>query len=97
MLLSNLVEENHISVTTAASADGTDQDKTKSTNKVTMRKFTKDKKMVRRHLLNHMNNPLFHLFVIFKFSKIIEEKLEATYEVDNARKKKYVVGKWLRL
>jgi len=45
--------------------------------------------------LNHITNPLFDLFVTFKSAKIIWEKLEIKYAVDNARKKKYVVSEWL--
>jgi len=43
-----------------------------------------------------MSNPLFNLFVIFKFAKIIWTKLEAKYGSDDAGKRKYVVGKWLQ-
>ena len=60
-----------------------------------MKKFEKDNKMVRGHPLNHMTNPLFHLFVIFKSAKIIWEKLEIKYEADDTEKKKYIVGEWL--
>jgi len=41
-----------------------------------------------------MSNPLFDLFVNFKFVQIIWTKLEVKYGLDDARKKKYVVGKW---
>jgi len=43
-----------------------------------------------------MSNPLFDLFVIFKSTKIIWTKLKAKYGLDDAGKKKYVVGKWLQ-
>jgi len=48
--------------------------------------------MVKRHLLNHMTNPLFNLFVTFKPTKIIWERLVVKYEADDVGKKKYVVG-----
>jgi len=38
-----------------------------------------------------MSKPLFDLFVTFKFAKIIWEKSEVKYGLDNAGKKKYVV------
>jgi len=37
----------------------------------TMKKFKKDNQMIRGHLLNHMTNPLFDLFVTFKYANII--------------------------
>ena len=43
-----------------------------------------------------MSNPLFDLFVNFKSTKIICTKLDTKYGSDNARKNKYVVGKWLQ-
>jgi len=55
------------------------------------KKFDKDNKTVRGHLLNHMSNPLFDLFVTFKFAKIIWEKSGVKYGVEDAKKKKYVV------
>jgi len=42
-----------------------------------------------------MSNPLFDLFVTFKSAKIIWEKLEVKYGVDDAGQKKYVVDEWL--
>ena len=51
---------------------------------------------IRGHLLNHMTNPLFNLFITFKFAKIIWKRLEAKHRVDDARKRKYTVGEWLQ-
>jgi len=42
-----------------------------------------------------MSNPLLDLFVNFKSAKIIWTILEAKYGSDDAKKRKYVVGKWL--
>ncbi|XP_075088212.1 uncharacterized protein LOC142170251 [Nicotiana tabacum] len=60
------------------------------------KKFEKDNKTVRGHLLNHMTNPLFDLFINFKSAKIIWDSLEKKYGVDDAGKKKYVVRKWIK-
>jgi len=57
-----------------------------------MKKFEKDNKMVRGHLLNHMTNPLFDLFVTFKSARIIWGKLDVKCEANDARKKKYTAG-----
>jgi len=62
-----------------------------------MKKIKKDNKMIRGHLLNYITNPLFDSFVTFKSAKFIWEKFEVKYGADNAEKKKYVVGEWLRL
>ncbi|XP_059288559.1 uncharacterized protein LOC132041899 [Lycium ferocissimum] len=51
---------------------------------------------VRGHLLNHMTNPLFDLFVTNKSAKEIWDSLEKIYDTDNAGKKKDVVGKWIK-
>jgi len=42
--------------------------------------------------LNHMTNPLFNLFITFKYVKIIWEKLEVKHRADNTRKNKFVVS-----
>ncbi|XP_019239111.1 PREDICTED: uncharacterized protein LOC109219134 [Nicotiana attenuata] len=60
------------------------------------KKFEKDNKTVRGHLLNHMTNPLFDLFINFKSAKVIWDCLEKKYGADDAGKKKYVVGKWIK-
>jgi len=43
-----------------------------------------------------MSNSLFDLFVVFKSTKTIWTKLETKYGSDDAGKKTYVVGKWLK-
>ena len=43
-----------------------------------------------------MTMPLFDLFFIFKYAKIIWEKLEINCRVDDTGKKKYVIGECLR-
>ncbi|GAA0186774.1 hypothetical protein LIER_34062 [Lithospermum erythrorhizon] len=58
-------------------------------------KYEKDNKTARYHILNHMVDNMFDLFIIHKSAKIIWEALEKKYGVDDAGKKKYVVGKWL--
>ncbi|XP_019226930.1 PREDICTED: uncharacterized protein LOC109208298 [Nicotiana attenuata] len=60
------------------------------------KKFKKDNKTVRGHLLNHMTNPLFDLFINYKSAKVIWDSLEKKYGADDAGKKKYVVGKWIK-
>ncbi|XP_075103456.1 uncharacterized protein LOC142178036 [Nicotiana tabacum] len=60
------------------------------------KKFKKDNKIVRGHLLNHMTNPLFDLFINYKSAKVIWDSLEKKYGADDAGKKKYVVGKWIK-
>ncbi|GAA0152025.1 hypothetical protein LIER_10612 [Lithospermum erythrorhizon] len=58
-------------------------------------KYEKDNKTARYHILNHMVDNLFDLFMIHKYAKVIWEALEKKYGADDAGKKKYVVGKWL--
>ncbi|XP_022153695.1 uncharacterized protein LOC111021147 [Momordica charantia] len=59
-------------------------------------KFEKDNKTIRGHLLNHMNDFLFDLFVVQKSAKVIWDTLESRYGGDDAGRRKYVVGKWLQ-
>ncbi|KAL0457742.1 UNVERIFIED_CONTAM: hypothetical protein Slati_0401400 [Sesamum latifolium] len=59
-------------------------------------KYEKDNKTVRDHLLNHMTNTLFDLFINQKSAKEIWNTLEMGYGGDDAGWKKYVVGKWLQ-
>ncbi|KAL0420809.1 UNVERIFIED_CONTAM: hypothetical protein Slati_3103800, partial [Sesamum latifolium] len=59
-------------------------------------KYERDNKTVRGHLLNHMTNTLFDLFVNQKSAKEIWNTLETRYGGDDAGRKKYVVGKWLQ-
>ncbi|XP_074277389.1 uncharacterized protein LOC141601026 [Silene latifolia] len=61
-----------------------------------IKKFEKDNKTARCHLLNHMTNILFDLFAPNKSAKVIWDSLESKYRLDDAGKKKYVVGKWLQ-
>ena len=58
---------------------------------VVKKKFEKDNKICRGHLLNHMANALFYLFLNYKYAKGIWDSLEKKYDVDDAGKKKYVV------
>jgi len=69
VLFSDLIEENNTFEIIVASGDGTVKDKLKTIDVETMKKFEKDNKIVRGHLLNHMTNPLFDLFITFKFFK----------------------------
>ncbi|XP_016432970.1 uncharacterized protein LOC107759520 [Nicotiana tabacum] len=62
----------------------------------TKKKFEKDNKTVRGHLLNHMTNPLFDLFINYKSAKVIWDSLEKKYGPDDAGKKKYVIEKWIK-
>ncbi|KAK4404477.1 Retrovirus-related Pol polyprotein from transposon TNT 1-94 [Sesamum angolense] len=59
-------------------------------------KYDRDNKTVRGHLLNHMNNSLFDLFVNYRSAKDIWTTLETRYGGDDAGRKKYFVGKWLQ-
>ena len=87
MLFSDLPEENKASKTSTASADGAFKDKTNPANEATLKKFEKDNKMFRVHLLNQMTNLLFDLFATFKSTKIIWERREVEYGANDARKK----------
>nr|XP_033511997.1 uncharacterized protein LOC117276747 [Nicotiana tomentosiformis]XP_033511998.1 uncharacterized protein LOC117276747 [Nicotiana tomentosiformis] len=60
------------------------------------KKFEKDNKTVRGHLLNHMTNSLFDLFINYKSAKVIWDSLEKKYGADDTGKKKYVVEKWIK-
>ncbi|KAL2245993.1 UNVERIFIED_CONTAM: hypothetical protein Sindi_2867500 [Sesamum indicum] len=82
-----------LAITAAAiPAEGTT---TKSEHETKL-KYDRDNKTVRGHLLNHMNNSLFDLFVNYKSAKEIWATMEARYRGDDAGRKKYVVGKWLQ-
>ncbi|KAL0333031.1 UNVERIFIED_CONTAM: hypothetical protein Scaly_2204600 [Sesamum calycinum] len=59
-------------------------------------KYERDNKTVRCHLLNHMTNTLFDLFVNHKSSWTIWSTLESRYGGDDAYRKKYVIRKWLQ-
>ncbi|XP_021737331.1 uncharacterized protein LOC110703861 [Chenopodium quinoa] len=64
-------------------------------NESEIKKFERDKKLVRGHLLNHMKNNIFDLYIKFKSAKEIWVSLEKKYGADDAGKKKYVTGNWL--
>ncbi|KAK9667654.1 hypothetical protein RND81_13G002700, partial [Saponaria officinalis] len=64
-------------------------------NAESIKKYDKDNKTARCHLLNHMTNTLFDLFMIHKSAKTIWELLDKKYGADDAGKKKYVVSQWL--
>jgi len=96
VLFPDLTEENNTSEITATSHDGIVKDKSETVNEETKKKFEKDNKTIKGYLLNCMTNPPIDLFVAFKSTKIISEKLEIKYRADDAGKKKYVVGEWLR-
>ncbi|KAL9243932.1 hypothetical protein vseg_017764 [Gypsophila vaccaria] len=64
-------------------------------NEESINKFEKDNKTARYHILNHMTNTLFDLFMIHKSPKFIWDSLEKKYGADGAGKRKYVVGQWL--
>lgn len=61
-----------------------------------IKKYEKANKLVRGHLLSHMTNALFDLFISNKSAKAIWETLEKKYGTDDAGKKKYATGKWLQ-
>ncbi|XP_075075906.1 uncharacterized protein LOC142162833 [Nicotiana tabacum] len=63
---------------------------------VAKKKFEKDNKVVRGHLLNHMTNPLFDLFINYKSAKLIWDSLEKKYSTDDSAKKKYAVEKRIK-
>ncbi|KAK9678778.1 hypothetical protein RND81_11G232700 [Saponaria officinalis] len=80
----------------ATTADATPPPNTAvKSNEETIKKHDKDNKTARCHLLNHMTNTLFDLFMVHKSAKTIWESLEKKYGADDAGKKKYVVGLWL--
>ncbi|KAK4406282.1 hypothetical protein Sango_0634700 [Sesamum angolense] len=56
-------------------------------------KYDGDNKTVRGHLLNHMNNSLFDLFVNYRSAKDIWTTLETRYGGDDAGRKKQVLPK----
>ncbi|GAA0168205.1 hypothetical protein LIER_22973 [Lithospermum erythrorhizon] len=64
-------------------------------NEEDIKKYDKDNKTARYHILNHMVDKLFDLYMIHKSAKLIWRTLESKYGKDDTVKKKYVVGKWL--
>ncbi|KAA0062062.1 ty1-copia retrotransposon protein [Cucumis melo var. makuwa] len=71
-------------------------DQVKKDQVIDPEKYAKDNKTVRGHLLNHMSDPMFDLFVVQNSAKDIWSTLESRYGGDDAGRKKYVVGKWLQ-
>ncbi|KAA0048397.1 ty1-copia retrotransposon protein [Cucumis melo var. makuwa] len=71
-------------------------DQVKKDQVIDLEKYAKDNKTVRGHLLNHMSDLMFDLFVAQKSVKDIWSTLESRYGEDDAGRKKYVVGKWLQ-
>ena len=59
-----------------------------------MKKFEKDNKMVREHLMSHMTNPYSINLSPSNLLRLGGGKLEVKYDINDARKKKYV-GEWL--
>ncbi|CAN1159986.1 hypothetical protein LINPERPRIM_LOCUS21963, partial [Linum perenne] len=58
-------------------------------------KYQKDNKTARGHILSHMTNIIFDLFVNNRSTKSIWETLIKKYGADDAGMKKYVAGNWL--
>lgn len=59
-------------------------------------KFEKGNHTICGHLLNHMNDSLFDLFISQNSVKVIWDTLDSRYGGDNEDRKKYMVGKWLQ-
>ncbi|KAK9733344.1 hypothetical protein RND81_04G061500 [Saponaria officinalis] len=66
-------------------------------NEQEIKKFEKDNKTARCHLLNHMTNTLFDLVMIHKSAKVIWESLESKYGFDDAGKKNILLVNGLNL
>ncbi|PNX67014.1 hypothetical protein L195_g055397 [Trifolium pratense] len=69
---------------------------TKKDNEEAKKKYEKDNKTARGHLLTHMADNLFDLFINQKSAKAIWDTLLKRYGDDDAGRKKYVVGNWMR-
>ena len=69
---------------------------TKKADEEAKKKYEKDNKTARGHLLTHMADNLFDLFINQKSAKTIWDTLLKRYGDDDAGRKKYVVGNWLR-
>ena len=94
-MFSDLPEEKNASKASTTPSDGTVKGKTKPADEATLKQLEEDNKTIRGHLLNHMSNTLFNLFVTSKYAKIIWEELEVKYGADDAQKMKYMVGEWV--
>ncbi|KAA0061645.1 ty1-copia retrotransposon protein [Cucumis melo var. makuwa] len=57
-------------------------DQVKKDQVIDLEKYAKDNKTVRGHLLNHMSDLMFDLFVVQKSAKDIWSTLESRYEGD---------------
>ena len=68
----------------------------KKASAIDLEKYKKNNKTIRRHLLSHMSDPMFDLFVTQKSTKDIWCILESHYGGDGARRKKYIVEKCLQ-
>lgn len=51
------------------------------------KKFKKDNKIIRGHLLSHMTDPLFDLFVTYKSSEKIWDDLKKNYDANDTVRK----------
>ncbi|XP_070048696.1 uncharacterized protein [Nicotiana tomentosiformis] len=92
-VLFNELSANVVSNTTAV-FDGSNTIVAIVVDDAAKKNIKKDNKTVRGHLLNHMTNPLFDLFINYKSAKVIWDNLEKKYGADDAGEKKYMVGKW---
>ena len=70
-------------------------DQVKKASSIDPEKYKKDNKTVRGHLLNHMLDLMFDLFVTQKFANDIWCILESRYAGEDVGWKKYIVGKLL--
>ncbi|CAN0920013.1 hypothetical protein LINGRAHAP2_LOCUS31787, partial [Linum grandiflorum] len=80
-----------------ASKDKADQDTRSKSAKQPCdkaKKYTKDNKTVRGHILNHMANLIFDLLYNMKSTKDIWNLLKVKYGADDAGMKKYVIESW---
>ncbi|GAU34539.1 hypothetical protein TSUD_219220 [Trifolium subterraneum] len=68
---------------------------TKKSDEEAKKKYEKDNKTARGHLLTHMADNLFDLFINQKSAKAIWDTLLKRYGDDDAGRKKYVVGNWM--
>ncbi|KAA0041609.1 ty1-copia retrotransposon protein [Cucumis melo var. makuwa] len=75
-------------------ADQVKKDQVKKNQVTDPEKYAKDK-IILGHLLNHISDPMFDLLVAKKFANDIWSTLKSRYGGDDARLKKYIVGKWL--
>ncbi|KAL0405663.1 UNVERIFIED_CONTAM: hypothetical protein Slati_3880200 [Sesamum latifolium] len=96
VLFTDPPENPHQTMDTSTAIVTASKTETNRSNDELKAKYERDNKTVRGHLLNHMTNTLFDLFVNQKSAKEIWNTLETRYGGDNTGRKKYVVGKWLQ-